>query len=87
MTDKFAKVLVIDQQKDLEFLSLIDKHDKALQLLELVSKGLYEEREYNKTLKTELENLKENLQLVLPNHEHYYKNKEFRARLMKFSIV
>ena len=41
MTHKFAKVLVIDESKDLEFLSLIDKHDKALQLLELVSKSLY----------------------------------------------
>lgn len=41
MSQKFAKVLVIDEQKDLEFLSLIDKHNKALQLIELVSKSLY----------------------------------------------
>ena len=30
MTQKFAKVLVIDESKDLEFLALIDKHNKAL---------------------------------------------------------
>ena len=41
MTQKFAKVLVIDESKDLEFLALIDKHNKALQLIELVSKSLY----------------------------------------------
>ena len=41
MTQKFAKVLVIDESKYLEFLSLIDKHNKALQLIELVSKSLY----------------------------------------------
>ena len=44
MTKKFSKVLVIDESKDVEFLALIDKHDKALQLLELVSKSLYQER-------------------------------------------
>ena len=30
MTTKFSKVLLIDESKDIEFLALIDKHDKAL---------------------------------------------------------
>ena len=30
MTHKFAKVLTIDESKDIEFLELIDKHQKSL---------------------------------------------------------
>ena len=41
MLKKFAKVLECDESKDTEFLSLIDKHDKALELLKLVSQALY----------------------------------------------
>lgn len=41
MTRKFAKVLAIDEQKDMEFLTLIDKHDKAMSLIELTAKSLY----------------------------------------------
>ena len=78
MTKKFSKVLLIDESKDVEFLALIDKHDKALQLLELVSKGLYTEREQTNKLRLELDIIKDNYKDILPNYETYYTNKEFR---------
>ena len=51
MTHKFAKVLTIDESKDIEFLELIDKHQKSLELIELLSKSLYEERQETTRLK------------------------------------
>lgn len=78
MTRKFSKVLLIDESKDLEFLALIDKHEKALQLLELVSKSLYQEREQTNLLKLELDTIKDNFKDILPHYEKYYRNKEFR---------
>ena len=74
MTHKFEKVLTIDESKDIEFLELISKHDKALSLVELISKSLYLEREQNKRLEREIENLKENISIVLPSYEKYYKS-------------
>ena len=74
MTKKFSKVLVIDESKDVEFLALIDKHDKALQLLELVSKSLYQERQHTNRLTLELDTLKDNFTDILPNYEKYYSN-------------
>ena len=44
MTQKFAKVLIIDEKKDTEFFKLISKHEKTLQLIEILSKSLYKER-------------------------------------------
>ena len=78
MTRKFAKVLVIDEEKEMEFLTLIDKHDKALQLLELTAKSLYQEREQSNSLKAEIATLKEDFKELLPNHEKYIGNKELR---------
>ena len=66
---------------------MIDKHDKSLQLLELVSKGLYDEREKTKDLEAEIATMKEDFKDLLPNYEKYMKNPELRGRLMKYSVM
>ena len=38
-------------------------------------------------MQAELDSLKEDMRDILPNYETYYQNKEFRQRLMKYSIL
>lgn len=59
-------------------MALRNKYDKSLDLIEILSKNLYEEREKTKKLSWELNDLKEDIEVVLPNYEKYYQDKDFR---------
>ena len=73
--------------KDVEFVTLVDKYEKSLELLEIVSKSLYDERAQVKRLEREVADLTENFQILMPNHAHYYKDRALQAKLEKFTIA
>ena len=87
LTQKYAEVLDTNTAKDLEFVALIGKYEKSLELLEIVSKSLYDERVLTRRLKLEVADLRDNVTTLMPNHTRYYKDTQLQKKLMKCTIA
>ena len=87
LTQKYAQVLDTTTSRDLEYVALIDKYDKSLELLEVVSKSLHDERLRTRRLEQEMADLTDNFSILMPNHARYYKDRRLQTQLMKYTIA